>query len=800
MHQSRDCPNCEYIIDIHFEQDITHLWTRTRSGELRHHKLLYHPIIYVAADEDYSQHTSSANRSLDQIERELWTLEPVIDIQRVTRYLDSQAESYVTVLKVKVYSPHVLPDLADFLRIQRYNCFNVDINKRQQFFLDTKSFPMAACHIIATRPAPEQMILLNYDFPRGVKELKAIEMNDDQNAIDFPLPPIKIIALEPDIDKKGAFPTNSDKLRRLIMRYRYLFEENEELVLEGSEAEILLKLMEQLKIHDPDLLIIPNGDKFVLNYLAHRAAYNYLTEEFYLGRLPLPMYPKKQEKGQTYMVYGQIMHRDPITYIPGRVHLDYENSFLLYEADIWGLVTLCRLSGTPPERASRASIGTVLTGIEYLVNTKTVPETLIPPNKAMGEQFKPAEGLLIADNGGLTYPAVPGVYDRVWAIDYTSMYPFIITKHNIGNETVLCHHEDCRDKNVVPEVKYHICSKKIGVVPRTLASVLEKRVRLKLLKKNPEVSEKRRALYKGVDSALKWILVASFGYLGFKNARWGSIESHQCVTAYGRRYLLMAQEICDRHGFDAIAGLTDSLFIRARDPKDDTQEKINRIIYEISYESGIPMDLEGKFTWVVFCNVKDYHDVAALNRYFGYFAHDEFKLRGIRTRQRSCTTLERDFQAAVLEHLKHAKSVKEFKYLLPSAAKILYQWQTRLRKNQIDARDLVLSIQSHVGSGNYQSRTQQAQAAQTYLDEGNDVQPGQKLKYIVRNDKRRDASRITIGPLVEARSEYDAEWYCKLLEKAFLELTEAAQMQFYERIKYSSTALEKTIEDWFAES
>ena len=203
MHQSRDCLNCEYIIDIHFEHDITHLWTRTRSGELRHHKLLYHPTIYIAADEDYSQHTSSANRSLDQIERELWTLEPIIDIKRVTRYLDSQAESYVTVLKVKVYSPHVLPDLADFLRIQRYNCFNVDINKRQQFFLDTKSFPMAACHITATRPTLEQMAFLNYDFPKGVKELQSIEMNDDQNAIDFPLPPIKIIALEPDIGKRA---------------------------------------------------------------------------------------------------------------------------------------------------------------------------------------------------------------------------------------------------------------------------------------------------------------------------------------------------------------------------------------------------------------------------------------------------------------------------------------------------------------------------------------------------------------------------------------------------------------------
>ena len=68
--------------------------------------------------------------------------------------------------------------------------------------------------------------------------------------------------------------------------------------------------------------------------------------------------------------------------------------------------------------------------------------------------------------------------------------------------------------------------------------------------------------FKARQNALKWILVTCFGYLGYKNARFGRIEAHEAVTAYGRDKLLTAKEICEDVGYEVLHGLTDCVWIR----------------------------------------------------------------------------------------------------------------------------------------------------------------------------------------------------------------------------------------------
>ncbi len=97
--------------------------------------------------------------------------------------------------------------------------------------------------------------------------------------------------------------------------------------------------------------------------------------------------------------------------------------------------------------------------------------------------------------------------------------------------------------------------------------------------------------------ALKWILVTSFGYLGYRNARFGRIEAHEAVTAFGREKLLQAKEIGERRGFRLIHAITDSLWIS----KDSlTEGEVLVLCEEITREAGIPMNLEGIYRWMVF--------------------------------------------------------------------------------------------------------------------------------------------------------------------------------------------------------
>jgi DNA polymerase-2 len=48
------------------------------------------------------------------------------------------------------------------------------------------------------------------------------------------------------------------------------------------------------------------------------------------------------------------------------------------------------------------------------------------------------------------------------------------------------------------------------------------------------------------------LLVVCFGYLGYKNARFGKIESHEAVTAISRELMMQAKEVAKDMGFEVL--------------------------------------------------------------------------------------------------------------------------------------------------------------------------------------------------------------------------------------------------------
>ena len=61
------------------------------------------------------------------------------------------------------------------------------------------------------------------------------------------------------------------------------------------------------------------------------------------------------------------------------------------------------------------------------------------------------------------------------------MYPSLMRKYNISAETVLC--KCCPDSpNRIPDLGYHICKKRVGMVPKTVDLALTKRLTYKRLR------------------------------------------------------------------------------------------------------------------------------------------------------------------------------------------------------------------------------------------------------------------------------------------------------------------------------
>jgi DNA polymerase-2 len=138
---------------------------------------------------------------------------------------------------------------------------------------------------------------------------------------------------------------------------------------------------------------------------------------------------------------------------------------------------------------------------------------LIPYRKQEPEAFKSALELLHTDQGGLVFAPIVGYHEQVGELDFSSMYPSIMARFNISPETVNC--RCCRDEPAarVPEIGHHTCRHRQGLVPRTLAPLLDKRTRYKRLMA-AATQPAARAVFDQRQTALKWLLVVSFGYLG----------------------------------------------------------------------------------------------------------------------------------------------------------------------------------------------------------------------------------------------------------------------------------------------
>ena len=97
-------------------------------------------------------------------------------------------------------------------------------------------------------------------------------------------------------------------------------------------------------------------------------------------------------------------------------------------------------------------------------------------------------------------------------------------------------------------------------MPRTLRPSLALREQLKARAR--EVGGEAAGPFREHQTALKWMLVTCFGYLGYENVRFGKIEAHEAVTAHGRDKLLTAKEISEAAGFRVFRRLTDCLWLQ----------------------------------------------------------------------------------------------------------------------------------------------------------------------------------------------------------------------------------------------
>jgi DNA polymerase-2 len=497
-------------------------------------------------------------------------------------------------------------------------------------------------------------------------------------------------------------------------------------------------LKADLKRFDPDLILTDYGDTWLFPKLKT------WTQESGIELNPNRDHDREvlTRRADSYFAYGQMIYRGAQAHLFGRWHVDRRNAMSFGEYGLAGAMEQARVTGLGVQEMARKSPGAGITAMQMLTALRN--GVMVPVQKQQVEGTKTLAELIRADHGGLIYQPIIGLHGNVAQIDFSSMYPAIMVKHNISPETI--------GKEDAPD----------GLIPKTLRPLLEKRLMLKKILSDLDPRDCRAETLKARAAALKWLLVVCFGYLGYKNARFGKIESHEAVTAMSRELMLQAKEVAEDMGFTVLHMYVDCLFVQQNGFA--RLSDFSPLMNAIEEKTGIPIALDGVFKWIAFLSSKRDARVPVPNQYFGVFKDGKLKYRGIELRRRDTTLWVRRIQLAALEILAQADTPDEFADRVPDVWVLVERAKRELRTACVPLDELIIRQKMSRTLNGYKSPTPAVRAALQLQSIGRQTAPGQSVEFLFT----RGGSGVHAWELDEAldRRRLDTKRYFKLLDRA----------------------------------
>ena len=571
--------------------------------------------------------------------------------------------------------------------------YNVDISADLRFAAQTGCFPLARCRVLVSEES----------------EIKELETLDSPWQIDSPAVPLLVMALVPDTNPNHREPTFL-KVHLNGKHYSFPFRD---------ERGLLVKLQALLRRYDPDLLVTVWGDEWLIEKLYQLMEKHHL--KLSLNREQDRDIERRQER--FYHSYGGVIYRGPQARLFGRIHISTENTVMYHDYGLEGVFEMARVTSLRIQTAARVSPGTGISSMQIL--TALRQGVLVPWHKQQVEWSKSAYNLLQADRGGLVFQPTVGLHAQVAEIDFISMYPSIMEHFNISPETV---GKAGPNSSYVPELELSIDQEQRGLVPDTLQPLLEKRIKLKQALAGMNPRDVRYQSYQARSSAHKWLLVTCFGYLGYKNARFGRIEAHEAVTAYGREALLRAKEAAEDLGFRVLHMYVDGLWVQKEGAArpDDFQP----LLEEIVDRTGLPTSLDGIYRWIAFLSSRPDPRVPVANRYFGLFQNGSWKVRGIELRRDDTSKWVKGVQQEILDLLADAPDVVNLAAQLPKIHALLQSRLSALRTHQVPLEKLLVSQKISRALKEYKVPSPAARAASQLAGVGKELIPGQRVRFL----------------------------------------------------------------------
>ncbi|MHA1944265.1 MAG: DNA polymerase domain-containing protein, partial [Candidatus Thorarchaeota archaeon] len=583
---------------IDWEKQALTLWIKAEGKTRGYTYRGFNPSVFVSTDLIKSRDWSETD-----ILRVVREHPKVVDTEIVYKYVSVYDNRKTPVLQIFT-TPDALREVAgDLEKLPGATVFHADIDPVQQFFIERTMFAFA-----------------RVEFDLKGNEVVRITCLDERENAEYDIPELEELGFEVFVDTDQIFPKMEDRIHHIEIYYR-----GETIRIEDYDEEaVLLRFQSVIDRIDPDVIVTGRGDESIFRYLSLRAKANGM--KLVLSRDGSPLKVVHRE-AQSFWQYNRIVFKSgtQVT-LNGRIHIDRGKTGMHFfsPTGLEGVVESCRLALGRPQRVSRMTIGGVNAAVQYYNAFEM--DILIPPVKRNPEFLKSITELTSIDRGGLIFQPKPDIYENIAECDFSSMYPTLMVKQNISPETICTlkscpyNYEHCIE---IPQQSFKICTHKRGIVSKSLELLVNRRMAFKKLIEGGQDAKK----YEFIQNTLKGVLVSCFGYLGFKNAKFGRVEAHTAVTALSREVMLKTQDIGETMGLEMIHGIVDSVWLKFQGEID--HENITEFCERVTNEVDIKMSPKGVYRWMVIPSSRLHPSIAPLNRYYGVYKNGGIKTRGI---------------------------------------------------------------------------------------------------------------------------------------------------------------------------
>jgi DNA polymerase I len=402
-------------------------------------------------------------------------------------------------------------------------------------------------------------------------------------------------------------------------------------------------------------------------------------------------------------------------------------------------VEMSRITKTPLFDVCNATTGQL---VESLLMRASFERGEVIPNRPSESEVRKRAATMI--KGAFVKMPTPGVYEKLAVFDFRSLYPSIITSHNVDPYTL---NKGRREDGFVSPHGTWFRREPRGLIPSVLDDLMEKRKGIKeKLKGLRKDSEEYRMLFARSQS-LKILMNSFYGYLAFARSRWYSMDCGESVTAWGRKYVQDTMKKAEEHGFEVLYADTDSIFLVLGDKrKEDAlsfMEKINKELPE-----KMELELEGFYPRGVFVAKKV--GVKGAKKKYALIGEDgRIKIRGFELVRRDWAKIAKDTQMAVLKAILEEGSREK-------AVEVVRSVIEKIKKGEIDIKDMVIYTQLRKSPMEYEIVSPELSAAKKGIERGTAFEKGSVVGYVIT---RSGGSISEKAEIAEYAKDYDPAYY-----------------------------------------